>query len=85
VKSESVLQTWDAIRCLNEELVRDEIEESLGLCAQALRNAISLYDSIEATIRLDQKSNGEHLLEISEGLRIFAELAELDTAALDSE
>lgn len=80
-----VLQTWNAIKSLNAELVQDDLDESLRLCFEALENALSVYDSIETTVRLDQKSNGEHLSAINEGLRIFAELAELDTTALDSE
>jgi len=47
--------------------------------------ANAAYDEVESSIRLDSKSNREHLPAISEGLRIFAELAELESATLDTD
>jgi hypothetical protein len=84
-RSEEVMQTWDAIRSLNDDLVVGDVYEGLKLCREAVERANAAYDEVESSIRLDSKSNREHLPAISEGLRIFAELAELEGATLDAE
>jgi hypothetical protein len=48
------------------------------LCREAVARAVKVYDVIESKIRLDPKSNGEHLQAIKEGLRLFVQLAEID-------
>jgi hypothetical protein len=79
LESDPELIRQDIINCL-------QFQNGLDLTGLIAPNIVisRSFDSIEANIRLDQKSNGEHLRAIYEGLRIFAELAELDTAALDS-
>lgn len=84
-RSEEVMQSWDAIRSLNNDLVVGDVYEGLKLCRDAVERANAAYDEVESSIRLDSKSNREHLPAILEGLRIFAELAELEGATLDAE
>ena len=77
-RSEEVLQSWEAIRSLNLELITDDILESLKNCAQAVLRANQAYSEIaSAGIVLDQKSRDEHLLPLLDGLRQFRERAEL--------
>ena len=35
------------------------------------------YDAVQRLIRLDQKSNAEHIQPLADGLALFAKLAEL--------
>ena len=49
----------------------------LQLCKAALERATNAYDAIQSQIRLDPKSNGDHLEAIKEGLKLFLRLAEI--------
>ena len=84
-RSEEVMQTWDAIQSLNDDLVVGDVHDGLNLCHKAVERANAAYDELESSIRLDSKSNRDHLPAISEGLRIFAKLAELESATLDAD
>jgi len=72
-----ILQSWDAIRSLMEDLAGSNVEVSLSGCLGAVRQAEVLYDQIQTAIRLDLKSNADHLDPIREGIRSFADRAEL--------
>lgn len=85
-RSEEILQTWDAIKSLNQDLVDDSIKKGLEQCRRAVTRAGEAYDEVEALVaRLDQKSNRDHLAALSEGIRLFTQLAELDNIAFDAE
>jgi hypothetical protein len=85
-RSNEVLQTWETIKSLNKDLVDKDVKKSLTLCRQAIERADAAYDDIEARIpRLDPKSNRDHLAAMFEGLRLFAQLAELEGTAFDPE
>jgi hypothetical protein len=73
-----VIQSWEAVKALNRTLALASRGESLRNCRNAVSAASNLYSSVEAVIRLDQKSNAEHLQPLDDGLRLFARLAELD-------
>jgi hypothetical protein len=77
-RTDEVLQSWDAIQSLCAEVCREDKMTTLRLCREAVARAVKVYDVIESKIRLDPKSNGEHLQAIKEGLRLFVQLAEID-------
>ncbi len=75
-----VLQSWDAIRALNDLLASKGLRSNLDACVGAVENARRLYDHIGVVMPqpLDTKSNADHLDPLQEGIRLFAKLAELD-------
>ncbi|HWD92523.1 MAG TPA: hypothetical protein VG938_09250 [Verrucomicrobiae bacterium] len=74
-----VIQSWDAVKKLNSVLTVGGQKQSLRNCAAAVSAAGATYEMIQGLgIRLDSKSNAEHLQPLAEGLRLFAKLAELD-------
>ena len=77
-RAEEVLQSWEAIKSLNEEIVTEDITDSLENCIQAVLLAKQAYNEIASTgIMLDQRSRDEHILALSDGSRQFKERAEL--------
>jgi hypothetical protein len=85
-RSVEVLQTWEAIKSLNEDLVNGDTKNGLGLCRRAIDRAKAAYDNVKAIVPgLDPKSNRDHLSAMFEGLRLFAQLAELEGSAFDTE
>ena len=81
-RPDEVLQTWDAVSSLCEDLCRDDLIDTLCLCKSAVNRAVTAYDAIKSQIRLDPKSNDEHLAAIAEGLRLYERLAEIDDERL---
>jgi hypothetical protein len=74
-----VLQTWDAIKALNQALVSAEEEESLQRCGKAVETALDTYALISRqAVALNSKSGNSHLEDLDGGLRLFKRLAELD-------
>ncbi|MBU0767818.1 MAG: hypothetical protein KJ687_01815, partial [Proteobacteria bacterium] len=77
-RQKEVLQSWEAIKSLNEELVSEDISENLKNCIQSILFAGQTYNEIASLgIVLDQKSRDEHIVPLSDGLRQFKERAEL--------
>ncbi|NLF08626.1 MAG: hypothetical protein GX594_11715 [Pirellulaceae bacterium] len=76
-RTDEVLQNWEAIKSLCDDLCRDDLMETLELCQTAVKRAIEAYDTIMSRIRLDSKSNGDHLEAIKEGLSLFVRQAEI--------
>lgn len=77
-RNREVLQSWEAIAGLLREMTNGDTVENLTRCDRALTNATGLYTRLAAAgIRLDARSNGEHVEPIREGIQIFKELAEL--------
>jgi hypothetical protein len=78
-RNKEVLQTWDAIKALNQALVSTEEEESLRRCAKAIQTAVETYALISLqAVALDSRSGDSHLDEIDGAIRLFKRLAELD-------
>lgn len=73
---QEVLQTWDAI----SSLLPDSQSPELSDCRNRIATATSQYERINISpgMRLMGRSNGDHLESLSDGLRLFAELAEID-------
>ena len=77
-RSREVLQSWEALKSLNEELADKDVFSGLEKCLQAVSRAEQAYGEIASFgIVLDQKSRDEHILPLLEGLRQFRERAEL--------
>ena len=78
-RNKEVLQTWDAIKALNQALVSAEEEESLQRCGKAVETALDTYALIsQQAVALNSKSGNSHLEDLDGGLRLFKRLAELD-------
>lgn len=77
-----VIQSWEAVKALNSALVTGDQTNSLQKCIDAIQQANLTYERIqEFPIRLDQKSNKEHLQPLWDGMRQFRRLAELDESS----
>jgi hypothetical protein len=81
VRSQEVLQSWDALKnmCNTSEFGDGDVVRALEKCNTWIESADNIYNRIGRLITLDQKSNGEHLPALQEGLKLFRKLAELDT------
>lgn len=75
-RPKEVLQSWEAVRTLNNRLLQGDSNSSLRRCLQAIGQAERFYDSIP--LPLDGKSNSEHLEPLREGIGLFARLAEIE-------
>jgi hypothetical protein len=77
-RQKEVLQSWEALKSLNEEFVAEDVTESLNNCIQSVLYAGQTYNEIASLgILLGQKSRDEHIVPLSDGLRQFKERAEL--------
>jgi len=57
-RNREVLQSWEAVKTLNDSLVADEQSKSLKNCSAAVAKAMTAYEAVQAaSIRLDGKSN----------------------------
>lgn len=68
-RNEEVLQSWEAIKSLNNELT------SFSKCQEAVRVASSTYSALR--LPLEAKSNDNHLEPLDEGLRLFKERGQI--------
>jgi hypothetical protein len=74
-----VIQSWEVVKTLNGSLVAGEQSKSLKNCKAAIAKAMTVYEEVQAaSIRLDAKSNSEHLQPLADGLQLFNKLAELE-------
>ena len=72
-----VLQSWEAIKSLCGDLCCETVADSVTCCEDAMAQAKKAYDQIASKIRLDSKSNADHLPALEEGLKVFVRLAEI--------
>jgi hypothetical protein len=77
---DEILQSWNGLKSLCEDLKTGSIDENLNSCVAALSNAKAAYLEINrrSGIALDPRSRGDHLQPLFDGLKGFAEFAELD-------
>lgn len=73
---EEVLQTWDAISSFSPITSEPTMDD----CRKWISEAGGLYERINLSpgMRLNGRSNGDHLESLRGGLDLFAELAEID-------
>lgn len=77
-RSGEVLQSWEAIRLLSAQLVKNDVADSLRACRKYVEDSIELYDKVQFNqITLDQKSNSDHLEALYDGIELFLKLAEI--------
>ena len=82
-RNQEVLQTWDAISEVNRQVVTNgDVEKSLEKCHERIENADALYLEVQAAAfsPLEPKSDASHLEALRDGLRKFADLAELSSS-----
>lgn len=73
---QEVLQTWDAISSFTPSGYAPGLSECLGWISQA----VNMYEQINLSpgMRLVGRSNADHLESLNGGIRLFAELAEIE-------
>ncbi len=73
---EEVLQTWEAISSFSPPSSKLTLDD----CREWISEAGGLYERINLSpgMRLNGRSNGDHLESLQGGLDLFAELAEID-------
>lgn len=76
-RTNEVLQTWETIKSLCDDLCCEATTDSLACCEDAVKRARDAYEEIASQIRLDSKSNADHLPALEEGLKVFVRLAEI--------
>ena len=77
-RNREVLQSWEALQNLLARLTIGDVSANLANCDTAIAQARDAYARISAArFPLDSKSSNDHLEDLSEGIKIFRELAEL--------
>lgn len=73
-----VLQTWEAIRDLNTQLIGSDVEESLMRLESAIERADATYVRLSGFgVPLDIEKNREYITALQEGVKTFKKLAEI--------
>jgi hypothetical protein len=77
-RNREVLQSWEALKALLNGLTAGDVTGNLAKCEAAIAQARDAYARISAArVPLDAKSGADHLQALSEGIKLFRELAEL--------
>ena len=77
-RNREVFQSWEALQSLAATLTVGDLVANLTKCEVALAQAREAYARISAArFPLDAKSGNDHLEDLSEGIKLFRELAEL--------
>ncbi len=76
-RSIEILQTWEVLNLLCDELSKNTIIKNLNYFQTLIDKALSIYSKISAYIPLDTKSNSEHLEPLNYAITKFKSLAEL--------
>ena len=73
------VQNWEAIGAMIARCSHQSVETSLAACEQSLDTAEALYAevAIKVPLRIDQRSNADHIPAIRAELQEFAQLAEI--------
>ncbi|MEY4244296.1 MAG: hypothetical protein RLZZ245_1881, partial [Verrucomicrobiota bacterium] len=73
---QEILQTWESISSFST----DGLSPKLSDCRRWIETANQQYEQINFSpgMRLTGRSNGDHLDSLRDGLKLFAELAEID-------
>ena len=73
-----VYQSWEALKFLVSKLSGKKRVDDIKICQGLMDKATRTYDLITTKkIRLEPKSNGEHLASIQEAIKLFCERAEI--------
>lgn len=71
-----VLQSWESITSLINDLSSNNLNKNLTNCIEALKDAKKVYELLNI-FSIDQKSNSEHIEPLIEGLNNFMQIAEI--------
>jgi hypothetical protein len=77
-RNQEVLQSWDSVKNLISRTSGRNPVSALKKCRALIGLAEELYMAVNSRLLLDPKSNDDHLEPLSEGIKLFGELAELD-------
>jgi len=77
-RNKEVLQSWDAIRKLNQLMNGKSIEENLKVCKKTILSAESFYAKLNmARVSLEEKSDNGHLSELNDGIDLLCRKAQI--------
>lgn len=79
-REEEMLQSWEALKFLNNKLTSEgsDVELNLKIILNHIKKANNAYNNLKLNnIRLDNKSNGDHLLNIQSAIQEFQNWAEI--------
>jgi len=77
-RNTEALQTWEAITCLNKQLVKSGIEESLSSLESAAKKASAAYAELARFgFSEDIEANQNYTTALIEGIRLFRQAAEI--------
>jgi len=73
-----VLQTWEAIKHLNTQLIDSDVDESLRRLENAINRADAAYTRLSGLgISLNIENNREYINALREGIKTFKQIAEI--------
>ena len=77
-RNKEVLQSWDAIKKLNQLMNGKSIEENLQTCKKTILSSESLYAKLNfARVSLEEKSDDGHLSELNDGIDLLCRKAQI--------
>jgi hypothetical protein len=77
-RNREVFQSWEALKAQSARTTGGDLIANLANCDAAIAQAQDAYARISAArFPLDTKSGNDHLEDLSEGIKLFRELAEL--------
>lgn len=77
-RNREVFQSWEALKAQADRTTGGDLIANLANCDAAIAHAQDAYARISAArFPLDTKSGNDHLEDLSEGIKLFRELAEL--------
>lgn len=72
------LQTWETIASLNNDLIRDDVEDSIKILEKAIVDAINAYSKLVGVgLTEGYETVNEYLEVLSESIKTFRKLAEI--------
>jgi hypothetical protein len=77
-RNREVFQSWEALKSLLSRLTAGDVNANLANCDAVIAQARDAFARISAArFPLDSRSGNDHLEDLSEGIKLFRELAEL--------
>ena len=77
-RTNEVIQSWEALKSLESELIAESINDSIDNCERAIEHARAIYAKVaEIGLPLEKKSRGDHLEALAEAIPQFKKKAQL--------
>lgn len=80
-RNKEVLQSWDALKAMLGSVSKGTLNEKIDRCRKRITAAEALYAKLQVSVQFEPKSNAEHLPALSDGIRLFEEIAELGASS----